>query len=48
MRPDCFKPYNDLCNLMEYISRGFELYAFGILNPSEIFMYISLSSDPYR
>ena len=46
MHPDCFKPYNDLCNLIEYISRDFELHNLGIGNHSGIFMYISLSSDP--
>ena len=38
MRPDCFNPYNDLCNLIEHISLGFELNATGILNPSGIFI----------
>ena len=38
MRPDCFNPYNDLYNLIEYNSLNFELDATGILNPSGIFI----------
>ena len=48
MQPDCFKPYKDLCSLIEDMFRDFELYASGNLYPSGIFMYISLSNDPYR
>ena len=48
MRPDCFNPYKDRCNLIEYMLRGFVLFASGNLNPSGIFMYISLSMDPYK
>jgi len=33
MHPDCFNPYNDLCNLIRYNSLGFELNASDILNP---------------
>ena len=36
MRPDCFNPYRDLCNLIEHILQGFA------------FIYMSLSMDPYR
>ena len=48
MRPDCFNPYKDHCNLIEYMLRGFVLFASGNLNPLGIFMYISLSMDPYK
>ena len=48
MRPDCFNPYKDRCNLIEYMLRDFVLFASGNLNPSRIFMYISLSMDPYN
>ena len=44
--PDCFSPYNDLLNLIAYIYFYFDVS--GLLNPSGIFMYISLSSDPYK
>ena len=40
MRPDCFKPYKDLYNLIEYTLQDFKLYAPGILNPSGIFKYM--------
>ena len=40
MRPDCFNPYKDHCNLIEYMLRGFVVFASGNLNPSGIFMYI--------
>ena len=48
MRPDCFNPYKDLCSLIEKMLRGFVLIASSSLNPSEIFMCISLSMDPYK
>ena len=48
IRPDCFSPYKDLLNFIEYISLGFDLYASGIFNPSGTFIYISLSSEPYK
>ena len=48
MRPDCFNPYKDHCNLIEYMLRGFVLFASSNLNPSGIFMYISLSMYPYK
>ena len=48
MRPDYFNPYNDHCNLIEYMLRGFVLFASSNLNPSGIFMYISLSMYPYK
>jgi hypothetical protein len=48
MRPDFFKPYKDFCSLIEYMFRDFELYALGILYASRIFIYLSLSNDPYR
>ena len=40
MCPDCFKPYKDLCSLIEYIPQDFKLYASGILNPLRIFKYM--------
>jgi hypothetical protein len=46
IRPDYFKPYNDFCNLMQYMLR-FALLS-GIRIPSGTFMYISESSDPYK
>ena len=48
MCPDCFNPYKDRYNLIEYMLRGFVLFILGNLNPSGIFMYISLSMDPYK
>ena len=48
MRLDCFNPYKDHCNLIEYMLQGFVLFASGNLNPLGIFMYISLSMDPYK
>ena len=46
IRPDYFKPYNDFCNLTQYMLR-FALLS-GILIPSGTFMYISESNDPYK
>ena len=48
MLPNCFNPYKDRCNLIEYMLRDFILFASGNLNPSTIFMYISLSIDLYK
>ena len=48
MRPDYFNPYKDRCNWIEYMLRGFIQFASGNLNPSGIFMHISLSMDPYK
>ena len=48
MRPDCFNPYRDRCNLIEHILQGFVLFALGNLNPLGIFRYMSLSINPYR
>ena len=48
MYPNYFNPYKDRCNLIEYMLRGFVLFTPGNLNPSRIFMYISLSMDPYN
>ena len=48
IHPNWFNPYKDRCNLIEYMLRGFVLFALGNLNPSGIFMYISLSIDPYK
>ena len=48
MRPDCFNPYRDRCNLIEHILRGFVLFVSNNLNPLGIFIYMSLSMDPYR
>jgi hypothetical protein len=46
IRPDCFKPYNDFYNLMQYMLQ-FAL-GFGIMIPSGTFMYILESNDPYK
>ena len=48
MYPDCFNPYKDRCNLIKCVLQGFVLFASGHLNPSGIFMYISLSMNPYK
>ena len=45
---DCFNLYRDLCNLIEHILRGFVFTTSGNVNPSGIFIYMSLSMDPYR
>ena len=37
--------YKDLCRLIEYKLRCFELVALGIWNHSGIFIYMSLSKD---
>ena len=38
MRPDCFNPYRDRCNLIDHILRDFVLFASDNLNPSRIFI----------
>ena len=38
--PNCFKPYKNHCNFIEHKLREFELYAYDILNPSEIILII--------
>jgi hypothetical protein len=38
IRPDCFSPYNDHFNFIEYISRGFDLNVSGIFNPLGTFI----------
>ena len=43
-----FNPYKDHRNLIEYMLQGFVQFASGNLNPSRIFMYISVSMDPYK
>ena len=48
MRPDCFNPYKDLCNWIEHILQGFAFTTTGNVNPSGIFIYMSLLMDPYR
>ena len=48
MRLDCFNIYKDRCNLIEYMLRGFNLFALDNLNPLRIFMYTSISMDPYN
>ena len=48
MHLDWFNPYRDYCDLIEHILRGFVLFALGNLNLLGIFIYISLSMDPYR
>ena len=45
---DYFNPYNDHCNLIEYMLRGFVLFASSNLNPSGTFMYIPLFKNPYK
>ena len=47
-RPNCFNPFKDRCNWIEYMLRGFVQFALGNLNPLGIFMHISLSMDPYK
>jgi hypothetical protein len=44
--PDCFKPYRDLTSFIQYILRF--AFVFGIEIPSETFMYMSESNDPYK
>ena len=48
MRPDCFNSYKNHCNLIEYMLQGFVQFASGNLNPSGIFMCLSLFMDPYK
>ena len=48
MCSDCFNSYKDHCNLIEHILRCFVLFASGNLNHLGIFIYMSLSMDPYR
>ena len=43
MSPDCFNPYRDLRNLIEHILRGFAFTTSRNVNPSGIFIYMSLS-----
>ena len=43
MRLDCFNSYKDRCNFIEYMLWGFLIFASDNLNPSRIFMYVSLS-----
>ena len=48
IRLNCFNPYKDHCNLIEYMLRVFVLFVSGNLNSLGIFMYISLFMDPYK
>ena len=48
MRSDCFNLYKDSCNLIKYMLRDFVLFASNNLNYLWIFMYTSLSMDPYK
>lgn len=48
IRPDCYKPYNDLCNFIAHNSMGLEFNFLVILNPFGILMYMSASNDPYK
>ena len=48
MRLNCFNVYKDLCSLIEYMFRGFGLVVSGNLNHLGIFMYMSVSIDPYK
>ena len=43
-----FNPYKDLCNLIEYMLRGFEFIASSNVNPLGIFKYTLASRDPYK
>ena len=38
----------DRCNFIEYIPHGFENFASSNVNPLGIFVYMSLSMDPYK
>ncbi|CAN7126786.1 unnamed protein product [Brassica rapa subsp. narinosa] len=40
MRPDCFNPYSDRCNLTEQISLDFSFNSPRIFNPSGSFIYL--------
>lgn len=48
MRLDCFNPYTDHSNLIEYRLQDLELYSSGTLNPLGIFIYMLLSNDSYN
>ena len=48
IRLDCFNPYKDRCNLIEYILCGFEFITSGNLNLLRIFIYTLVSIDPYK
>ena len=48
MHPNYLNPYKDCCNLIKYMLLGFVLFTSGNLNPSGIFMYISLFMDLYK
>ena len=48
MRSTYFNSYKDRCNLIEYMLQVFALFVSGNLNPSGIFLYISLSMDLYK
>jgi hypothetical protein len=43
---DCFNPYNDLLSLTQYMLHP--TFVFGTNIPSETFMYMFESSDPYK
>jgi hypothetical protein len=43
---DYFKPYKDVISFTQYILRF--AFVFGIEIPSETFMYMSESNDPYK
>ena len=48
MRSDCFNLYKDSYNLIKYMLQDFVLFASNNLNYLWIFMYTSLSMDPYK
>ena len=48
MRSAYFNPYKDRCNLIKYMLQVFALFVSGNLNPSWIFLYISLSMDLHK
>ena len=45
---DYFSLYEDHCNLIDYMLRGFVLFSSTNLNTLGIFMYVSLSMNPYK
>ena len=48
MYMDYFSSHEDHCNLIEYMLQGFVVFDSSNLNPSGLFMYISLFMDPYK
>ena len=48
MHSNYLNTYKDCCYLIKYMLLGFVLFTSGNLNPSGIFMYISLFMDLYK